>query len=354
MREKTYPAARLMDKSASAGCAAKIPPHILAGLLGLLPPDPFAAGRLLTATNTNEDAAIVSIPPGKALVQTLDFFTPVVNDPFAFGQIAAANALSDVYAMGGEPWCVMNIVCFPVQEYPESVLADILAGGAATVAQAGAALAGGHSIQDTEIKYGMAVTGIIDPNKFASNTNLRPGQTLMLTKPLGTGILATAIKAQWEEAEAMERLLVTTAAKLNAGPGRVIRELGLDAATDVTGFGLGGHVLEMATASGVDVRIATAALPVLPHAEELAAVGLLPAGSHANKRFRQPETRIHPGVNPILADIVFDAQTSGGVVLALEPSQVHAASAILTAHGDLACVIGEVLPESGGPRLHLV
>ncbi len=281
-----------MEKSASAGCAAKIPPHVLAGLLDRLPPDPHAAGRLLTPAGSNEDAAVVAVPRGKALVQTVDFFTPVVNDPYAFGQIAAANALSDVYAMGGDPWCAMNIVCFPVQEYPASVLSDILAGGAAKIAEAGAVLAGGHSINDQEIKYGMAVTGLVDPDCFATNTRLRPGQKLMLTKRLGTGILATAVKAEWENADELEKILVASAAKLNAGPARVIQRLRLDAATDITGFGLGGHALEMAAASGVDVRIETAALPILPHALDLAAVGLLPAGSYANNPKRSASWRL--------------------------------------------------------------
>lgn len=348
------PPFRLMEKSQSAGCAAKIPPQALAGLLDLLPPDPHAAGRLLTSTGSNEDAAIVTVVPGKALVQTVDFFTPVVNDPYAFGQIAAANALSDVYAMGGEPWCAMNIVCFPVQDYPASVLAEILAGGAAKLAEAGAVLAGGHSVNDQEIKYGMAVTGFVDPDNFASNTRLRPGQKLMLTKRLGTGILATAVKAGWENADELEKILVAGAARLNAGPAKVIQKLRLAAATDITGFGLGGHALEMANASGVDIRIETAALPVLPHALDLAAVGLLPAGSYANRRFRQPETAVDPEVDKLLADIVFDAQTSGGVLLALEPEQVPLAKEMLAQSGDESCVIGEVLPQSGGPRLHIV
>lgn len=343
-----------MAGSQAAGCAAKIPPHVLAGLLDALPPDPHAPGRLLTSTHCNEDAAVLLPAPGKALVQTVDFFTPVVNDPYAFGQIAAANALSDVYAMGGEPWCVMNIVCFPVREYPKSVLSAILAGGAAKAAEAGAVLAGGHSVNDEEIKYGMAVTGMVAPHAYASNANLRPGQTLVLTKPLGTGILATAVKAEWDNADELERLLVSVAAKLNAGPARVIRELGVRAATDVTGFGLGGHALEMANASRVDILLEAASLPVLPHARELVGMGLFPAGSHANKRFRLPETAIAPDVDPLLVDIVFDAQTSGGVLLALDPGQTARAEDILTRNGDLACVVGRVLPESGGRRLRIV
>ena len=346
---------RLMDKSNSAGCAAKIPPQVLAGLLSRLPPDPLAATRLLTSTHSNEDAAIVRLPAGKALVQTLDFFTPIVNDPYSFGQIAAANALSDVYAMGGEPWCAMNILCFPVRDLSEEVLTAVLAGGADKIAEAGAVLAGGHSVDDPELKYGLAVSGLVDPNSFAANTNLAPGQILVLTKALGTGILATAVKAGWDGADELERALVANSARLNAAPGLVIRELKLKAATDITGFGLGGHLLEMAAASNVAVRIEAESLPALPRALELAGVGLLPAGSHANKRYRQPDTQIGPGVDPLRVDLAFDAQTSGGIVLALAPNQVDAALALLKEHGETGQVIGSVQAfEPGGRRLHIV
>ncbi len=344
-----------MDKSNSAGCAAKIPPQVLAGLLSRLPPDPLAKTRLLTSTHSNEDAAIVRMPPGKALVQTLDFFTPIVNDPYSFGQIAAANALSDVYAMGGEPWCAMNILCFPVRDLPEEVLTAILAGGADKVIEAGAVLAGGHSVDDPEIKYGLAVTGLVDPDSFAANVNLKPGQVLILTKSLGTGILATAVKANWDGADELEQALIANSARLNAAPAMVIRELKLKAATDITGFGLGGHLLEMAAASNVNVRIEADALPALPRVLELAGMGLLPAGSHANKRYRQPDTLVASGVDPLRVDLAFDAQTSGGIVLALAPDQVGTALALLKEHGETGHVIGSVHPlEPGGRRLHIV
>lgn len=344
-----------MDKSGAAGCAAKIAPHVLAGLLSQLPPDPLAKSRLLTSTDTNEDAAIVRLPAGRALVQTVDFFTPIVNDPYSFGQIAAANALSDVYAMGGEPWCAMNIVCFPVRDLPAEVLTAVLTGGADKLAEAGAVLAGGHSVDDPEIKYGLAVTGLVDPESFAANTNLKPGQVLVLTKALGTGILATAVKAGWDGADELEQALIANSSRLNAAPGLVIRELKLKAATDITGFGLGGHLLEMAAASDVRIRLEADSLPALPRALELAGVGLLPAGSHANKRYRQPDTLIGPGVNPLRVDLAFDAQTSGGIVMALEPDQVDAALTLLKDHGEIGHIIGSVHPvEPGGHRLHIM
>jgi selenide,water dikinase len=352
--KKTDTPVRLMDRSLAAGCAAKIPPQILAGLLNRLPVNAAGEERLLTRNDSNEDAAVVVIPPDMALVQTLDFFTPIVNDPFAFGQIAAANALSDVYAMGGEPWCAMNIVCFPVQDMPSSVLEQILAGGASKLEEARCALAGGHSVNDKEVKYGLSVTGIVSPKNFAANTNLEPGQVLMLTKPLGTGLISTAVKVGLDGADELEQALISNAARLNAGAGLVIRKLRLKAATDITGFGLGGHALEMAEASRVDVYIQAEALPLLPRVLELAEMGLLPAGSHANTRYRMDETIVRPEVNPFRLDIVFDAQTSGGILMALAPQDVDAAKAILEAGGDVGHVIGSVREESGGPRLHIV
>lgn len=343
---------RLMDRSHAAGCAAKVPPQVLAGLLGSLPAN-AAADRLLTRTDSNEDAAVVTMPQGMALVQTLDFFPPVVNDPFAFGQIAAANALSDIYAMGGEPWCAMNIVCFPVQDMPAFVLERILAGGASKLDEAHCALAGGHSVNDPEVKYGLSVTGVVSPDGFAANTGLKPGQVLMLTKPLGTGLLSTAVKVGLDGADELEQALIACASRLNAGGGRVIRELGLKAATDITGFGLGGHLLEMAEASGVDVHLRSEALPLLPRVLELAEMGLLPAGSHANKRYRLGDTVVAPGVDPYRVDLVFDAQTSGGILMALAPEDAERAAAILKACGDAGHIIGAVHEPSGGPKLHI-
>ena len=301
----------------------------------------------MTSTHTREDAAIVTIPPGKALVQTVDFFTPIVNDPYAFGQIAVANALSDVYAMGGEPWSAMNIVCFPMNSQPKEILSAILHGGADKLHEAHTVLAGGHSVQDREIKFGLAVTGIIDPASFASNAGLTVGATLVLTKPLGTGILATAIKAEWEGHPGFEASLTAWASKLNAMGGKVIHRFGLKAATDITGFGLGGHALEMAEASQLDIHLYASQVPLLPHAYELASMGLVPVGSHANRSFSAPRTHVDAGVDPILVDCIFDAQTSGGLLLALPPAVAADAIAMLRDAGEEAHVIGEVTPHTG-------
>lgn len=298
--------------------------------------------RLLTASDICEDAAVVRFPPGKALVQSLDFFTPIVNDAYAFGRIAAVNALSDIYAMGAQPVSAMNIVCFPVRDMQKSVLTAVLRGGLEAVVEAGAVLAGGHSVQDEELKYGLSVSGAVDPHRMASNSGLRAGDHLVLTKPLGTGVLATAVKAKWPDHEAMESTLLQWAGRLNAVPGRVIQELGLSAATDVTGFGLGGHLLEMARASGVHVEIFSQQVPFLQSALELAGMGLLPEGSYANAHYCASMVDIDPHVATLHADLIFDAQTSGGMVLAVPEAQLSRAIALLHNGGDMAEVIGRV------------
>ncbi len=308
---------------------------------------PELEARVLAGRARNEDAVVLSVPPGRALVQTVDILAPIVNDAFAFGRIAAANALSDVYALGGEPWCAMNVACFPqalAEDDPEQILAGILRGGQEAITEAGAVLAGGHTVQDDELKYGLAVTGIIDPAHIAVNDGLVPGQSLVLTKPLGTGILATAVKAGWDGAAESEAELVRWCGRLNKVGGAVIRELKLPAATDVTGFGLGGHALEMALASKVCVRLHTAALPLLPRVLDYARNGLIPAGSHLNRKHWSCFTSVGRGVPEALESVVFDAQTSGGLLLALPPALAAQACHALEKGGDLACVVGEVLP----------
>ncbi len=303
---------------------------------------------MLTSLADNEDSAILTFPAGKALVQTVDFFTPIVNNPYWFGQIAAANALSDVYAMGGTPWSAMNIVCFPIKTFSRDVLREILRGGMDKIREAGAVLAGGHSVQDEETKYGLAVSGIVDPKNFASNKGLRPGDELVLTKPIGTGVLATGLKAGWEGADNFEATLYHWAAMLNKTGGHVIQELHLQGATDVTGFGLGGHVLEMARASGVRVELSLDAIPFLPEAVELAGMGMLPEGSFANKTFCASEVRVAEGCDVLHVDLVFDAQTSGGLVLSVPEDKLEQAVAMLKAEGSLAARIGRVVPEEKG------
>ena len=301
---------------------------------------PDLEARVLAGRACNEDAVVLRVPPGHALVQSVDVLTPVVNDAFAFGRIAAANALSDI-------WSAMNVAFFPpalAEDDPEGLLTSILRGGLDAMNEAGAVLAGGHTVQDEELKYGLAVTGVIDPEHLARNDGLRPGQVLLLTKPLGTGVLSTAVKAGWDGAAASEANLVRWCGRLNSVGGTVIRELRLSAATDITGFGLGGHALEMALASHVCVRLVATALPLLPRALEYARDGLIPAGSHRNRTHCACRTRTAQAVDEALESLAFDAQTSGGLLLAVPPDQVEAARALLLGGGDLAAVVGEVLP----------
>lgn len=298
---------------------------------------------------------VLRFPPGQALVQTVDFLTPMVDDPYRFGQIAAANSLSDVYAVGGEPYAAMNVCCFPARTMPPEVLAEVLRGGLSKIEEAGAVLCGGHSVEDSELKYGLSVSGAVDPARMAGNRNLRPGDQLLLTKPVGTGVLATAVKAGRPGAEALEELLHRWCARLNRAGAAVIRQLGLAAATDVTGFGLGGHLLEMAAASGVTAELVVDGIPFLPEALDQAALGLIPAGSILNRTHYLPRTRVAPGLDELLTTLVFDAQTSGGLILGVPEGQVAEAQALLTAAGDLAVRIGRAVPQlPSGQALSLV
>jgi len=299
--------------------------------------------RILLSNQGNEDAAVLSFPCDKALIQSLDYFTPIVNDPYNFGQIAAANSLSDIYAMGGDPYTVMNIVCFPSKNMSLHILKRILKGGLDKVREAGAIMCGGHSVEDEEIKYGLSVSGVVDPDLFASNAGINSGDQLLLTKPLGTGILATAVKARWEDYGKLENIMYDWAGRLNATGARAIREMRLKGATDVTGFGLGGHVLEMARAGQKTVRLWTEQIPIIDEAKDLAGMGLIPEGSYANKHYCSSLVYIHEHVDPLTLDILFDAQTSGGLVLAVPQEKMELTRDLLVQGGDMAAHIGEVV-----------
>ncbi len=284
-------------------------------------------------------------PVGAALVQTVDFLTPIVNNPYHFGQIAAANALSDVYAMGGMPLCAMNIVCFPSKKRPIEELRAILEGGRETLNKANTLLVGGHSVEDDEIKYGLSVSGTVAENSFASNRGFRPGDDLLLTKPIGSGILSTALKANWEDSDKIEAQLYKWCAMLNKGGGEVIARLGLRGATDITGFGLLGHALEVARASKVCFEIWQEKVPFLEWAIELAGMGLVPAGSYANRNYCSQSVEIGANIDPVKLDILFDAQTSGGLLLAVAPEKLQQASELLLESGSLAAHIGKVIEQ---------
>lgn len=247
--------------------------------------------------------------------------------------------------MGGEPWSAMCLAFFPAclaEDDEDDTLVNILEGALETMTDAGAVLAGGHTVQDDELKFGLAVTGIINPDGIARNDGLRPGDVLLLTKPLGTGILATGVKAHWDFAEESEAEITRWSAKLNKGGAEVIRALGLEAATDITGFGLGGHALEMARASQVSIELFASRLPLMPHVLDYAQDGLIPAGTHANESFCAAGTLWPQDMNKALLSIIFDAQTSGGLLLAVPPDKVNEAKAMLLANGDIAAEVGLV------------
>ena len=301
-------------------------------------------GRLLAGKAYHEDAAVLRVPPGKALVQSVDVLAPLVNDPVRFGAIAAANALSDLYAMGGEPWCALNVAFFPVGCLDLEILHGMAQGGLEKLREAGALLVGGHTVDNAEIRFGFAVTGILDADLIAANDALRPGDILLLTKPLGTGVLSTALKARWEGWEESEEELWRWCARLNAGGAYVIRELKLKAATDVTGFGLGGHLLEMARASGVSIQLSLDSLPLLPRVSEYAKNGLVPAASYANRAYCRPWMRTRAPVDEIREILLFDAQSSGGLVLAVPADKLSRAEKLLVAQGEACWRIGAVAP----------
>ncbi len=308
---------QLTKLAPNCGCAAKVGPGTLAGVLGGLPK--FCDPNLLVGTDTSDDAAVYKVSDDLALIQTLDFFTPVADDPYDFGQIAAANALSDVYAMGGVPKTALNIVAFP-KNMDVEILGEILRGGADKVMEAGAVLAGGHTIQDDTPKYGLSVTGFVDPKKFWKNYGAQTGDKLILTKPLGAGIINTAIKADLVSEEARTAVLASMKL-LNRSACEVFREFEIHACTDITGFGLGGHATEMAAASDRTIVIDTEKLPLFPDVEMYASMGLIPGGAYRNREYAN-KTGVKSSAVLWKEDVVFDPQTSGGLLAAVQEKDV--------------------------------
>jgi selenide, water dikinase len=279
-----------------------------------LPRDP----RLLVGLDTSDDAGVFKLTEEIALVQTVDFFTPVVDDPYAFGQIAVVNALSDVYAMGGTPLTAMNLVAFPMKTVSPGILREILRGGLSKMEEAGVILVGGHTVDDPEIKYGLSVTGVVHPNRILSNAKARPGDALVLTKPLGTGIIATALKGGMASEEAVKKI-IESMVTLNRKAAEAMQEVGAHACTDITGFGFIGHALEMANASRVGMMIRAERIPVFPEAMEYAKMGLIPGGAYSNRDYFSCRLDLDPAVSPVLLDLLYDPQTSGGLLIALPP-----------------------------------
>ena len=292
-----------------------------------------------------EDAGIYRIGPSLALVETTDIITPLVDDPFSFGRIAAANALSDVYAMGGRPVTAMNLAFFPACSLPTSTLAAILAGGSDALREAGACLVGGHTVEDQELKYGLAVTGLIDPDRIVRNCTAKVGDLLILTKPLGTGIVSTAIKAQMVE-PALEAEAIRWMTLLNARAAQLMVELGASSATDVTGFGFIGHASEMALGAGLTFRIELARVPVMDGVAGLVQDGMVPAGCYRNRDYYRHQVSGVSG-DPLLP--LFDPQTSGGLLIALPPAAAREYLARSAAAGAFAVCLGEVESRGGTP-----
>lgn len=308
--------------------------------------------NLLAGLERSEDAGIYRLSDELALVQTVDFFTPIVDAPYTFGQIAVANSLSDVYAKGARPLTAMNIVCFPVKAMDMSVLHEILAGGIEKMREAGVLLVGGHSVDDPELKYGLSVTGLVHPQKVVFNTGARPGDRLVLTKALGTGIVSTALKADMAPQSAVDRS-VKSMLTLNKVASELMLEAGPHACTDITGFGLLGHACEMIEGTDVGLVIHASSVPVFPEVRELAEVGLLPGGLHRNREYRQHMVDVAPGVPGWLSDVLYDPQTSGGLLIAVPESAAGPLVERMRAAGvEDAAVIGEAVPQPQG-RIHV-
>ncbi len=295
-----------------------------------------------------EDAGVYRLTDEIAIVQTVDYFTPIVDDPFLFGQIAVANSLSDVYAMGGKPITAMNIVCFPVQKMDISILRAILEGGLAKMREADIVLLGGHSVDDEELKYGLAVTGTIHPDRILRKEGSKPGNKLILTKPLGTGIISTAIKGEMASKEAVDKI-VKSMSLLNRIASETMLDAGVDACTDITGFGLAGHAAEMIENTETGLVIYADKIPFFPEAQEYSGMGLIPGGLYRNREYRKAMVEFEPGVSEFLKDIIFDPQTSGGLLISVSDKKAGILLNKLHAAGvDQAVIIGEVINKPQG------
>jgi selenide,water dikinase len=294
-----------------------------------------------------EDAGIFKLSADLAIVQTVDFFTPIVDDPYDFGQIAVANALSDVYAMGGKPLTALNVVCFPQKTLDFSILRKVLEGGLDKMHEAGVILLGGHTVDDPELKYGLAVTGTIHPAKVVHNNTARVGDVLILTKHLGTGIISTAIKGGAASKEAIDRI-VNSMTALNRAASEVMLEVGVSACKDITGFGLLGHACEMIEGMNVGMEINAAAVPLFPEAKEYYDTGMVPGGLSRNRDYRKNMVTMDAKVPGYLQDILFDPQTSGGLLISVPKAKAPRLLQNLHAQGVTAAIIGKVVAEHKG------
>ncbi len=339
----------LLTTVEQGGCSAKLPPDVLFDAVGRLPAntDP----NLLVGIGTGDDAGVYRLTDEIALIETTDFFPPVCSDPFDFGQIAAANAPSDVYAMGGKVLTAMNLVMFPADGIPFEVLHEIIRGGQEKVREAGGTLVGGHSIADHPPKYGLAVTGVVHPERLINNANGEPGQVLILTKPIGTGTLVAGRRLGQASDSDYQRAL-DSMKQLNRDAAEIMQEFQVRAATDITGFGLLGHALNIARASGISLEIDTAKLPALPGAMELLEAGCIPGACFRNLGHVETSTDFAPNIPYSRKMLTLDPQTSGGILLCAPPDKAEAILAALSARScPFAAVIGRTTPLG---RKHLV
>ncbi len=306
--------------------------------------------NVIVGLDRADDAGVYRVNDDLALIQTVDFFTPIVDDPYWFGQIAAANALSDVYAMGGIPKTAMNLVGFPIGEMDIAILRAILEGGIEKMKEAGVVLVGGHSVEDPELKYGLSVTGFIHPDRILTKNNLKEGDHLILTKPLGTGIVNTAIKGGIASPEVIERV-THLMARLNRKPAEIMSHYEVHACTDITGFGLLGHLAEMVLGSGTGIRLQSEKIPIIPEAREYAQMGFIPAGAYRNREFRASMTVFAASVDRFLQDLFFDPQTSGGLLICVsEKDSADLVKELKTEGVQDAVIIGEVV-KSGEEKI---
>jgi len=307
----------------------------------------FDDANLIVGADGSSDAAVYRLRDDLLIVQSLDFFPPLVDDPFVYGQIAAANALSDIYAMAGRPTIALNIACFPDDELDLSILEEILRGGADRVRLAGAVIAGGHTVRDEEIKYGLSVTGVVEPGRLRTNSKARPGDALVLTKALGTGFVTTAFKSATCPDDVLQAA-VDSMVTLNAGASEAAQAVGAHAATDVTGFGLAGHATEMAMASGVTLEIEVGRVPVLPGAEALARAGNRTRASRTNRAYAERTMRVEGAPDALRMEFLFDAQTSGGLLISAPADR---ADELVQRSAGAACVVGAVRARRDGVSL---
>lgn len=342
---QSYPV-KLTSLSTKGGCGCKIGPADLSEVIRMLPPAK-PNPNLLVGLDTSDDAGVYKLTDDLALVQTLDFFTPIVDDPYSFGQIAAANALSDIYAMGGKPLTALNIVAFPISVLDKEILSDIMRGAGDKVKEAGATLVGGHSIDDKEPKFGLAVTGTVHPDKVRANAGAKPGDKLILTKPIGVGILTTSIKRSLLSEEEIDRV-TTVMATLNKTAAEVMEPYNVHACTDVTGFGLLGHASEMAKGSQAGITIYNEQVPLLPRVRELAEQGVIPGGTKNNFAHLDGEVSFLAQMDELDQLILCDAVTSGGLLISVSGDEANSLLAQLIEKGVEAALIGEVTDNQKG------